>query len=346
VAEPSAAPGLPVGSSGSLLVTGGGGFVGGNFVRLVLTRRPGASVTVFDSLDGRTEIPVLEGLEAAFPGRFRLVRGRVTDAGDLERLFGAGRFDAVLHFAAKNPSGLQVEDPLAFVRVNVMGTAMLLEAARKAWGRSPGSFLHLSSYEVYGSGASGVFHEESPLNPTTPYAASKAAADQLVLAYRTTFGFRSLITRTTNIYGPFQSADKLIPSVVEKVRRRGPIPVFGGGGQVRDWIHVDDHNGGVLRVLEEGEPGRVYHLGARCERTNLEVVRLAARAAAEVLGRRPEEGEALITFAADREAHDARRALDPSRTERELGFRAGVSFEEGLRATVESLLVDRPPGEA
>ncbi len=321
----------------SLLVTGGGGFVGGNFARLVLATRPGWSVTVFDSLGGGPR-PVLDGLEEVHPGRYRLVAGKVTDRDQLAALFARTPFDAVVHFAARNPSGQQEADPLSFVEINVLGTAVLLEAARRAWGGGGGRFIHLSSYEVYGSSPEGIFTEEAGLNPSTPYAASKAAADALTLAYHRTFGMHAMVTRTTNIYGPFQSADKLIPATALRARDGRPLDVFGTGTNLRDWIHVDDHNRGVLAVLERGEPGEVYHLGARSERSNLELVRAVTRCVDEALGRPAGRSEALIRFVEDRAAHDARRALDPSKAERALGFRAGVGFEAGLRETVRWVL--------
>ncbi len=325
----------------SVLVTGGGGFVGGNFARLALRERPDWALTVFDSLGGRPR-PVLEGLQEAHPGRLSLVQGKVTDEGDLEALFAEGRFDAVVHFAARNPSGQGVEEPAAFAEVNVLGTAMLLEAARRSPHGAPERFLHLSSYEVYGScggsNASGIFTEESPLNPSTPYAASKASADQLTLAYHRTFGMGCLVTRTTNIYGPFQSEDKLVPAIALRARAGQTLTVYGDGSQSRDWIHVEDHNRGVLLALERGRPGQVYHLGARCERSNLELVHTVARCAASALGREASEVEGLIAFVDDRAGHDARRSLDPSKAERELGFAAAVPFERGLEETVAGVL--------
>ncbi len=285
-------------------------------------------------------MPVLDGLDRTYSGRFELIRGRVTDAGDLEALFAGDPYDMIVHFAARNPSGRNAVDPMTFVEVNVVGTAMLLEAARRTWGGAKGAFLHLSSYEVYGSSADGVFTEGNPLNPSTPYAASKAAADQLTLAYQRTFGMRTLVTRTTNIYGPFQSLDKLIPTIVLSVVEGKPVPVFGTGENLRDWIHVDDHNRGVLKVLESGADGQVYHLGARCERSNIELIRQVVTATAELTGESPEEALGLLTFVRDRDAHDARRALDPSRAERELGFRPRVSFREGLRDTVKWVLMN------
>lgn len=321
-----------------VLVTGGGGFVGGNFVRTVLKERPDWNVTVFDYLGGRDEVPVLKGLEEKYPGRFRFARGRITDAALLDALFAEGGFDTVVHFAAKNPSGQDISDPLSFVEVNVLGTAILLEAARKAWDGRGGKFLHLGSYEVYGSDAVGVFTELSPLNPSTPYAATKAAADELTLAYRRTFGLHTLVTRTTNIYGPYQSPDKLIPAMIALAKDGKAMPVYGSGGNLRDWIHVDDHNRGVLMVLERGRAGEVYHLGARCERTNLEVARTVGRQVFESIGRNPGSAEDLIRLVEDREGHDRRRALDPSKAERELGFEAAIAFEAGLQSTVRWFL--------
>ncbi len=325
-----------------LLVTGGGGFVGGNFVRLVLRERPSLKVTVFDSLTGRKNAPVLDEPAKRYPERFELIRGHVTSKADLEALFSTRTFDTIVHFAAKNPSGDDIVDPGAFVEVNIIGTAMLLETVRAAWKEGEGTFLHLSSYEVYGSDESRVFTEGSPLNPSTPYAASKASADQLTLAYHRTYNMRTLVTRTTNIYGPYQSRDKLIPAIVDRVKRRKTIPVFGNGLNRRDWIHVDDHNRGVLLTLEKGKAGGVYLLGARCERTNLELVHRVARLAAAGLGRSMEEAEGLIGFVRDREAHDASRSMDPSATEEALGFKAAIPFDEGLKATVEWLLKNSP----
>jgi len=323
-----------------LLVTGGGGFVGGNLVRMVLRERPAWRVTVFDSLGGRPSTPVLDGLREAYPRRFRLIRERITEGGSLQRLLQDEGVDAVVHAAARNPSGAGAGDPLSFAEINVLGTAAVLEAARTAWREGQGTFVHLSSYEIFGSHPEGLFTERSPLNPSTPYAASKAAADELTLAYHRTYGMCTLVTRTTNIYGPFQSSDKLIPSIALRVRDRKPLPVFGTGENRRDWIHVEDHNRGVLLALERGSAGRVYPLGARCERTNLELVREVARCSARILGLDPGEAEALIVFTPDREAHDARRALDPSASESELGFVARIPFADGLEEAVRSALLD------
>lgn len=315
-----------------LLVTGGGGFVGGNFTRLALRSRPLWRITVLDHLGGRETPSVLEGLDGLHPGRFRLVRSGLEDAEALAGIFEGDPVQAVVHFAAKNPSGAGHQAPLEFARVNVVGTGAMLEAARKAGGMR---FLHLSSYEVYGSHPDGLFTERTPLTPTTPYAASKAAADTLTLAYHRTFKTDALVSRTTNIYGPFQSGDKLIPFLASRAFRDEPLPVYGSGAQTRDWIHVDDHNRGVLAVLERGRAGEVYHIGARCERTNLEVALAVADAAAEVRGLAPGSLRGLVSHVEDRKAHDPRRTLDTAKSERELELRPEIPFDEGLRRTVE-----------
>jgi dTDP-glucose 4,6-dehydratase len=318
-----------------LLVTGGGGFVGGNFVRLGLETRPAWRFTVLDHLGGRPEVPVLDGLVTRYPHRFQLVLGTLDDAESLRALLGRDPADAVVHFAAKNPSGREDVSPLDYTRVNVLGTATLLDAVR--WSAGGSRVLHLSSYEVYGSHSEGLFTESTPLRPTTPYAASKASADALTLAYHRTFGLDALVTRTTNIYGPFQSPDKLIPSLAAKASRGEGMPVYGSGGQTRDWIHVDDHNRGALAVLERGRAGEVYHLGARCERSNLDMALAIADAMARALALPEGSLRALVTQVRDRAAHDPRRALDTGKVERELGFRPEIPFDEGLQQTVDDL---------
>jgi len=317
------------------LVTGGGGFVGGNFARLVLRDRPDSRVTVFDTVSDPTRIPVLRGLPETYPGRYRYVRGAVTDGPFLEKILSGDTFDAVVHFAARNPSGQAVVEPIDTVRVNVLGTAAVLDALRRLDPNRAIRFLHLSSYEVYGSHASGLFRENTDPNPSTPYAASKCAADELTLAFHRTFGLDALVTRTTNIYGPFQSADKLIPSMVRRAMDGRSLPLFGSGDTRRDWIHVDDHNRGVLCVLDGGKAGEIYHLGARNEVRNEDLLRRVAERIAALTGRSRKELLGRITSVEDRRAHDPRRALDTSKIEGELGYLPSVPFEEGLGDTIQ-----------
>lgn len=326
----------------NLLITGGGGFVGGNFLRLALKARPAWRFTVLDHLGSRHSVPILERLEQAHPGRFRLQKMGLEHGSGLAGLFAGEAFHAVVHFAAKNPSGREEGSPLDFTRVNVLGTAAVLEAVRLSGGNC--RFLHLSSYEVYGSHPMGWFTESTSLKPTTPYAASKAAADSLTLSYHRTFGLDGLVSRTSNIYGPYQSSDKFIPSLADKAFADRPMPVFGSGEQMRDWIHVDDHNRGVLAILERGRGGEVYHIGARCEQSNAHLAQAIADAAAEVRGLPGGSLRELITRVEDRVAHDSRRALDTEKIERELEFRPEVPFERGLKDTVKWLFEDRGPG--
>jgi dTDP-glucose 4,6-dehydratase len=225
---------------------------------------------------------------------------------------------------------------MAFVRTNVLGTATLLEACRKAWpGGKGGRYLQVSTDEVYGTlGDTGAFTEATPLAPSSPYSASKTAADHLVLAYARTFGLDAVITRCCNNYGPYQFPEKLIPLMIARLVDGGTLPVYGKGENVRDWIHVSDHNHGVLLVHEKGAAGEVYNLGARCERRNIDLIHALIREVAGATGRTEASLLGQVAYVTDRPGHDWRYAIDPSKAERELGFAPRVSFEEGLRSTV------------
>ena len=318
----------------TVLVTGGAGFIGSNFTRLALETRPQWRVVVLDALTYAGNLENLEGLEERFADRYRFVRGNVTDAGVVDAVFAQERFDLIVHFAAESHVDRSILGPTAFVRTNVMGTATLLEAARNAWKNAPGRFLQISTDEVYGSlGETGSFMEGTPLDPSSPYSASKAAADQIALSYHRTFGLDVVVTRCCNNYGPFQFPEKLIPLMITRALAGESLPVYGTGQNIRDWIHVDDHNRGVLLALEKGRAGEVYNLGARCEKRNLDLVKDLLRAAARIKGWDPAQVEGRITFVTDRPGHDWRYAIDPSKSERELGFVPQVPFEEGLAAT-------------
>jgi dTDP-glucose 4,6-dehydratase len=319
----------------TVLVTGGAGFIGSNFTRLALEVRPDWRVVVLDALTYAGNLENLEGLDSQFSGRYRFVRGDVTDAGAVGALFEQEHLDRVVHFAAESHVDRSILGPTAFVHTNVMGTAILLEAARTAWATRPGRFLQVSTDEVYGSlQDTGFFTEATPLDPSSPYSASKAAADQIALSYHRTFGLDVVLTRCCNNYGPYQFPEKLIPLMITRALAGDSLPVYGTGQNVRDWIHVDDHNRGVLLVLEKGRAGEVYNLGARCEKRNLDLVKALLRAAAAIKGWDPEEVEGRIRFVTDRPGHDWRYAIDPSKSEHELGFAPRVTFEEGLASTV------------
>lgn len=319
----------------TILVTGGAGFIGTNFVRLVLRERPVWRVVVLDALTYAGNPENLQGLEEANEGRYRFVRADVADAAAVERIFAEEAPGLVVHFAAESHVDRSILGPMEFVRTNALGTATLLDAARKAWPDRGGRFLQISTDEVYGAlGETGAFTEDTPLDPSSPYSASKAAADHLALAYHRTFGLGIMVTRCCNNYGPYQFPEKLIPFMLTRILEGETLPVYGDGRNVRDWIHVEDHNRGALLVLEKGRPGEVYNLGTRCERRNIDLVHTLLSVLAELKGFAPADLESRIRFVKDRPAHDWRYAIDPSKAERELGFEARIPFEEGLRQTV------------
>jgi dTDP-glucose 4,6-dehydratase len=319
----------------TVLVTGAAGFIGSNFVRLALAERPSWRIVAADALTYAGNLENLAGLTEAYPQRLRFVRLDVTDEAALAALFQEETFTGVFHFAAESHVDRSILGPLAFVRTNVLGTAALLERCRLSWTEGGGRFLQISTDEVYGTlGEEGAFTEETPLCPSSPYSASKAAADQLALAYHRTFGLDVVVTRCCNNYGPYQFPEKLIPFMVVRLLEGEPLPVYGTGENVRDWIHVDDHNRGVLLAFERGRPGQVYNLGARCEKRNLDLVRLLVREVSARKGWGEVDPDSRIAFVKDRPGHDWRYAIDPTKAERELGFSPRVSFEEGLASTV------------
>jgi dTDP-glucose 4,6-dehydratase len=305
----------------TLLVTGGCGFIGSNFVRFVLDA---AVDVVIVNLDALTYAGNLANLaDVADHPRYRFVRGDVADRACVRRVVSAG-VDGIIHLAAESHVDRSIVDGGPFVRTNVMGTQVLLDAAREFGVRR---FVQISTDEVYGSlGATGAFREDSPLAPNSPYAASKAAADLLARAYGHTYGLPVLITRCSNNYGPYQFPEKLLPLFITKLLRDEPVPVYGDGLQVRDWIHVRDHCAAIWRVWEAGRPGEIYNIGGRSERTNLDIT----HALLDLLGK----PRSLIRHVADRPGHDRRYAIDCGKIERELGWRPTISLTDGLRDTV------------
>ena len=305
----------------ALLVTGGCGFIGSNFVRYLLETDPGVEVVNFDSLTYAGNLANLE--DVSHHPRYRFVRGDITDRDAVRRVMQEG-VRSVIHFAAESHVDRSILDSGPFVRTNVMGTQILLDAAREF---GVDRYVQVSTDEVYGSlGPTGAFTEEKPLAPNSPYAASKAAADLLVRSYAHTFGMPAIITRCSNNYGPYQFPEKLIPLFISNLMRDESVPVYGDGLQVRDWIHVRDHCSGVYAAWKAGRPGHVYNFGGRCEKTNLELTHTLLAA----LGK----PTSLIRYVQDRPGHDRRYAIDCSLVERELGWRPAVPFDVGLRETV------------
>ncbi len=310
----------------SVLVTGGAGFIGSNFVHLLVEQRPGWRIVNLDALTYAGNPENLSAVEGNPSYSFR--HGDVTSAADvaaaLDEAAAGGGPVAVVHFAAESHVDRSIQGGLPFVQTNVAGTQILLDAARE---RGVERFVHVSTDEVYGSlGEAGFFTEQTPLAPSSPYSASKAGSDLLVRAAFHTHGFPALITRCSNNYGPYQFPEKLIPLCIANAREDRPLPVYGDGLYVRDWLYVRDHCEALLAVLERGEPGEVYNIGGHNELPNLDVVRLIL---AE-LGK----PESLITYVKDRPGHDRRYAIDASKIGRELGWEPRFRFEEALPLTV------------
>ena len=308
-------------SVSKLLVTGGAGFIGSNFVRLVLHETDHRVVNV-DLLTYAGNLENLDDVERH--ERYAFVRADIADPQALAALFAAERPDSVVHFAAESHVDRSVLDASAFVRTNVVGTQVLLDQSRQHGVRR---FVHVSTDEVYGSlGPTGLFTEDTPIQPNSPYSASKAGSDLLVRAAVHTHGMDCVVTRCSNNYGPFQFPEKLIPLMIANAHEGKPLPVYGAGRNVRDWIHVLDHCRGVLAALERGGAGEVYNFGGDAERENLAVVKEILR----LVGK----GEDLIQFVKDRPGHDRRYAMDSSRARAALGWAPTYTFEEGLEQTV------------
>jgi dTDP-glucose 4,6-dehydratase len=306
----------------TLLVTGGCGFIGSNFVRHVLHADPAVTVVNFDALTYAGNLANLA--DVAGHQRYKFIKGDITDRDAVRAAMRLGVTD-VIHFAAESHVDRSIQDSGPFVRTNVLGTQVLLDAAREF---NVSKYVQVSTDEVYGSlGPTGAFTEETPLDPSSPYSASKAAADLLVQAYQHTFGLPTVVTRCSNNYGPYQFPEKLIPLFVTNLLRDEPVPVYGDGMQVRDWIHVLDHCTGVEAAWRTGKPGEVYNFGGRCEKPNLELTHLLL----DLLGK----PNALIRYVQDRPGHDRRYAIDCTKAERELGWAPRVPFERGLRETID-----------
>ena len=293
-----------------VLVTGGAGFIGSNFIRYALRNHPDWYVTNLDKLTYAGNLENLRDIERS--PRYSFIKGDIADRELVDALFRENRFDLVVNFAAESHVDRSILDPAPFVDTNIKGTQVLLEAARQ---HGISRFVQVSTDEVYGSlgPADPPFTEKSPLRPNSPYAASKAAADMMVRAYYKTYGVPSIVTRCSNNYGPYQFPEKLIPLMITNALEDKPLPVYGDGQNVRDWIHVEDHCRAIDLVIQGGQAGEVYNIGARCEMKNLDVV----RAVLEVLGK----PESLITFVPDRPGHDRRYAIDATKISRELGWK-------------------------
>ena len=318
----------------SYLITGGAGFIGSNYVRYLLKTYADIRIVNLDLLTyaGRPE-------NLPEDPRHIFVRGDACDRKLVSRLFSEYDFDTVIHFAAESHVDRSISDPDIFVRTNVMGTLNLLRCAMDSWfdgSWKPGKkYLQVSTDEVYGAlGPEGFFSENTPLNPHSPYSASKASADLFVLAFRDTYGMPVNITRCSNNYGPNQYPEKLIPLMIRNAIQHKPLPVYGDGLQVRDWLYVDDHCRAIDLVASRGRAGEIYNVGGHNERTNLEIVRTILRQLHDRLGD-DEINDGLIRHVEDRLGHDRRYAIDPAKIRRELGWVPETSFETGIQKTID-----------
>ena len=326
-----------------ILVTGGCGFIGSNFVRLALNRLDDCRLVNLDKLTYAGNLASLAGIEA--DPRYVFIQGDICDSELVGRIFRDEKIDTVVHFAAESHVDRSITGPAEFIRTNIQGTFALLEAARQAW-IDPSircRFLHISTDEVYGSlDETGRFTEKTPYDPRSPYSASKAGSDHLVRAYYHTYGLPALITNCSNNYGPYQFPEKLIPLMINNGLQGKELPIYGDGRNIRDWLFVEDHCQAILTVLEKGEAGETYNIGGNCEKTNVEVVELVCGIMDEL---RPDSPytphSSLITFVKDRPGHDRRYAIDATKIRTRLGWQPSMTFAQGLKQTVAWYLENR-----
>ena len=320
-----------------ILVTGGAGFIGSNFIRHLLSREEfHGTVVNLDALTYAGNLESLSDVEAANPSRYRFVRADICDRAAVERAFSEFRPDAVVHFAAESHVDRSLVSPEGFVRTNVLGTFTLLDVAARSWqGRTDVRFHHVSTDEVYGSlGSTGAFTEQTAYDPRSPYSASKAASDHLVMAWHHTYGLPVTLSNCSNNYGPFQFPEKLVPLMILNLLEGKPLPVYGDGRNIRDWLYVEDHARAIWAILAGGRCGEKYNVGGDSEWENIRLVRALCAVVAGQTGRPVAEYEKLITYVKDRPGHDRRYAIDFSRIRRELGWKPSVTLDQGLERTV------------
>nr|WP_246545593.1 dTDP-glucose 4,6-dehydratase [Pelotalea chapellei] len=326
-----------------MLVTGGAGFIGSNFIHSYIANNPTCSIINLDALTYAGNLNNLKGVEK-HPG-YSFVKGDICDAGLVATLLAEHNIDAVVHFAAESHVDRSITGPEIFVRTNVLGTQTLLEESRKHWQSGAVEdfrFLQISTDEVYGSlGDSGYFTETTPLAANSPYSASKAGADLLVRAYHETYGMPTLNTRCSNNYGPYHFPEKLIPLMIHNIINCRPLPVYGDGRNVRDWLHVRDHAAAVEVVLKKAASGSVYNIGGNNEWHNIDIVNLVCDLLDVRLGRKPGENRELITFVKDRPGHDRRYAIDATRLKNELDWEPARTFETGIQETIDWYLANQ-----
>lgn len=354
----------------NVLITGGAGFIGSHVVRLFVNKYPDYRIVNLDKLTYAGNLANLKDVETA--GNYTFVRGDIADFEQMRRVVREYNIDGIIHLAAESHVDRSIKDPFTFARTNVMGTLALLQAAKEYWESLPEKyqgklFYHISTDEVYGAleltAPSGIeskfstmassrghmlaygeelFTEESNYNPHSPYSASKASSDHFVRAFHDTYGMPTLVTNCSNNYGPYQFPEKLIPLFINNIRHRRPLPVYGKGENVRDWLYVEDHARAIDTIFHKGKPGDTYNIGGFNEWKNIDLIKTIISTVDRVLGNPPGTSLDLITFVTDRAGHDLRYAIDSRKLQRELGWEPSLQFEEGIEKTVRWYLDNQP----
>lgn len=317
------------------LITGGAGFIGSHLVRLFVKKYPHYQIFNLDKLTYAGNLANLRDIENA--PNYTFIKGDITDATLMNKLFEENKFDNVIHLAAESHVDRSITNPLEFVMTNVIGTVNLLNAAKNSWKEdfNEHRFYHVSTDEVYGSlGKAGFFTEETSYDPHSPYSASKASSDHFVRAYHDTYGLPVVISNCSNNYGPFHFPEKLIPLAINNMKNNKPVPVYGKGENVRDWLFVEDHANAIDKIFHEGKTGETYNIGGHNEWTNIDLIHLLCKVMDKQLKREAGTSEKLITFVKDRAGHDLRYAIDSTKLTKELGWNPSLQFEEGLEKTV------------
>lgn len=319
-----------------ILITGGAGFIGSHLTRLFVNKYPDYTIVNLDALTYAGNLNNLKDIE--HEANYLFVKGDITDMALLQQLFTEHKFTAVLHCAAESHVDRSITDPLAFVKTNVLGTATLLQVAKEHWKNNYDGklFYHISTDEVYGSlGETGFFYEDTAYDPRSPYSASKASSDHFVRAYHHTFGMPVKISNCSNNYGPFHFPEKLIPLSINNIINEKPLPIYGKGENVRDWLFVEDHANAIDLIFHKGKIGETYNIGGHNEWTNIDLIKELCKQMDSKLGREPGSSEKLITFVTDRAGHDLRYAIDATKLKKELGWMPSLQFEEGLSKTID-----------
>ena len=326
----------------TILITGGAGFIGSHVVRLFVTKYPDYQII---NLDALTYAGNLENLkDIADAPNYKFVKGDITDEVFIPELFATYNFDGVVHLAAESHVDRSITDPFAFIRTHVFGTANLLNVAKESWkGNMEGKrFYHISTDEVYGSlGETGLFTEETAYDPRSPYSASKASSDHFVRAFHHTYGLPVVVSNCSNNYGANHFPEKLIPLSINNIKHNLPIPIYGKGENVRDWLWVNDHARAIDTIFHNGVNGETYNIGGNNEWTNIDLIQELCKIMDKKLGRAAGESAKLITYVKDRAGHDLRYAIDSSKLQRELGWKPSLQFEEGLEKTVDWYLANQ-----